>query len=485
LIDHNRQPMTFWREHPALFYALALLIGTSAPLFFGHYFWVALFLFYLLLHRAFPQIVVLFGAVFYGIHSEIPKDFETKNTQGIFSPSSIAIHQSPFTQQVRYQGTYIFDGKKLPCSIFFPKHKKRLKGNKSYQIEGILSKRGQEFIIKPKKWEKIPYSWSLAELRFKTKTGVKKYLSKKLESGPLSFLNAIATGTSPDRLLRYEFGRVGLQHILAISGFHFGILIAFFSYAFGYFLHSNWKIGALFLISTAYFIFIGSSPSVERSYITALFYLISKWISRPTTGLNLLGVAAAVELLFNPYIGGNIGFHLSFLSCLGILMFFPIIDQLAQKIIPKRTFEELSQFSLFDQHGYLLASFFRKVISLNLAISGVLIPLLLYHFHQFPLLSLVYNLFAPTLVGVIVILFLLALIFDFLFTPLSSCFFWITNALTKELLELIENPPLAMDISLYATNIPAWGVIFYLIMLGLLGIHWKNKEANSLRIREI
>ena len=469
---------SFWKENPALFYSLSLLIGTSAPLFFGHYLWVCLWCLYLILHRAYPQMLLLIASIFYGLSSQLPTDFETKEVVGIFSPTSVALHQTPFNKQLHYKGTFLLDGKKLPCSIYSTRKKGAPKANKNYMVEGKLTRRGYtDFMLKPKSWDAIPSSWSLAELRYKTKTAFKKTLSKNLASKRAhEFISAIATGEGADRLLRYEFARVGLQHILAISGFHFGILIAFLSYIFRFFLSRVWKIGALFVILSLYYVFIGSSASVERSYLTALFYLISKWISRPTSGINLLGVAAGIELIFNPLIASNIGFQLSFLSCFAILLFFPIVEQVLQRFLPKKSKSEIEALTVLDQHGYILSSFFRKIISLNLAISLVLIPLLLFHFHQFPLLSFVYNLFVPTCVGVIMVFFLLALVFSVLFAPLGACFYWITSKSTEFLLDIISNPPLAIDVSLYATNIPAWGVIGYLFFLGFFGIAWKSKS---------
>jgi len=421
--------------------------------------------------------ILLVASIFYGFYSQLPAELEAKEVVGIFAPSSVELHHSPFNKQIHYKGTFLLDGKKLPCSIYLPRKKGRPKANKSYVIEGKLSQRGPfDFMLKGKKWEAVPSSWSLAELRYKTKTAFKKTLSKNLASKrALEFISAIATGEGADRLLRYEFARVGLQHILAISGFHFGILIAFLSFIFRFFLSRVWKIGALFVIMSAYYVFIGSSASVERSYLTALFYLLSKWISRPTSGLNLLGVAAGIELIFNPLIANNIGFQLSFLSCFAILLFFPIAERLLQKVLPKRSKSEIEALTLFDQHGYILSSFFRKVISLNLAISLVLMPLLLFHFHQFPLLSFVYNLFVPTCVGVVMVLFLLALVFSVLFAPIGACFYWMTNGFTKFLLDIISNPPLAIDVSIQVTNIPAWGIICYLLILGFLGASWKSR----------
>ena len=76
-----------------------------------------------------------------------------------------------------------------------------------------------------------------------------------------------------DRLMQFEFGRFGLQHIMAISGFHFAILAGFFS--FGLHLMLNRRVANAFLIAllSTYFVFLGAGPSILRAWMTILITL--------------------------------------------------------------------------------------------------------------------------------------------------------------------------------------------------------------------
>lgn len=339
-------------------------------------------------------------------------------------------------------------------------------------MKGSLQQRGPyDFVLKAQDWKAVANTWSLAEMRYQMKENFRKILSKKLPTGKVAtFLSSITTGDVEDRMLRYEFGRLGLQHILAISGFHFGILIAFFAFCLRLFLSRTWKIGILFVCVNAYFFFVGSSPSVERSYLTALFYLIGQFFNRSTSGLNLLGCALGTEILCNPLVSNNMGFQLSFLSCFAILLFLPPLEKMLLSILPKRNQTEIQILTLFSKHGYLLSSFLRKAISLTLAVNCVLFPLLLYHFHQFPLLSFLYNLFFPFLIGIALFLLLTSLIFHVLFPPIAECLYWATNAFTNFLLELIAHPPLPIDFSIRLGEVSTTLVIGYLLILGFLRI---------------
>lgn len=454
---------SFWQSHPALLSAMSLLIGTSALLFCGHFYWVIFWGLYLLICKKSPQIILLSAAVLFGWVHILPTDFP-KETQAIFSPHSLQPYQSPFRKSLMYKGTLSLREGSVPCTIYYHgKQSERPFANQKYIVSGKLERQGDtNFTLRAKKWSPFGKSWSLGEIRYKSKERFRKYLSSKLISRNAGFLSSLTTGDVEDRLLRYEFSRLGLQHVLAISGFHFGALLAFSAFILGLFLPKRWKIWALMISISAYFLFVGSSPSVQRSWLVSLFYLMGSLLGRPTNGLNLLGCALTIELMLDPHSSANIGFQLSFLSCGAILMFYPLFDQSLQRFFPKRGSNDLEALDSVSKHGYLLSSFFRASISITLAVNLVLLPILLHHFHEFPLLSLLYNLFVPFLVTIDLFLLLLSLLFSILFPPISNLLFSMTDFFTTQILELVSYPPLALDYSIQAQNIPSWMICLYL-----------------------
>jgi len=314
-----------------------------------------------------------------------------------------------------------------------------------------------ESVFKPKEWISVEKTWSFAELRYQLKEKLRQFLDQKLHRPRTAFLlGSLITGDVEDRLLRFEFSRLGLQHILAISGFHFVILTAFCSFFLSLFLSYRWKIITLLFAVNAYFFFVGSVPAIQRGWITALFYLVGKLIGRHSTGLNLLGVSLLIAVLLDPLVGANLGFQLSFLSCFGILLFLPLF-RFSFKSSPH-------ELTLFSQHIYLLSAFLRQGLSLTLAVNLAILPLLLTHFHQFPLLGLLYNLFFPLLVNAALFGLLIALLVHLLFPPLADPFFFTMDWFTAQLLDLAAYPPVALDYSVRA-DFPAWAIPFYLFGL--------------------
>lgn len=458
----------FWQEHPALLIGLSLLIGSGSFLFWQapwNGVWPLLWIAYLISLRAWPHLPLVLGAIVYS-WCLYPTTMDDPKGLVYFSLHSLQPNTTPFHKNLVYQGTLFSKGSSIPCRISHPLEN-RPRADCDYLLAGhFMKKDSYSATFKAKEWIAVEKSWSLAELRYRSKEAFRKLLEKKLPSPrAATFLSSLITGDVEDRSLRYEFGKLGLQHVLAISGFHFSILIAFCSGFLQWFFRHRWTTILLLLLINLYFLFVGSLPAVQRSWLTASLYLVGKLIGRQTSGLNLLGVSLAIEVLLNPWISAHLGFQLSFLSCAGILLFYPKYEALLLPLAPRRNLGETLEFSLVSQHIYLLATWLRKGISLTLAVNTAILPLLLYHFHQFPLLGLLYNLFFPLLVSValfaLLFTFVIYLVVPFLAPPL----FFLTDRFTTELLNLTAYPPVALDYSLKISAFPAWMVPLYLFGL--------------------
>ena len=208
---------------------------------------------------------------------------------------------------------------------------------------------------------------------------------------------ALLTGNMQNRILSYQFGALGQQHLLAISGFHFALLTLFLAFVLKRFLSERALSIALIVLLTGYFFYMGSTPSIHRAWVGVLIFLFGKLFYLRPTALNALGVALISALILDPLVITEVGFQLSFGATLGILLFYNPFEQRLEAVLPKRTFKILKEVPFYDQVGYLLCAYIRKVCALNGAVLTFTLPLLLFHFHHFPLLSLVYNLFFPLL----------------------------------------------------------------------------------------
>lgn len=468
--------VAFWRLHPALLCGLTLLIGCGSILHLESYslfiplFWAL----YLLTMRKIPIVFLLGASMLYGAYHRPDPDPIKK---GYFSIGALKPHQSPFQKNLLYQGMLQTENSSIPCSVYAPFSKKHIRANSDYVLEGV-SKRidPHHLLFKPKSWKRVKNSWSMAELRFKAKERFRKFLKEKLKrKDTASFLSSMITGDVEKRFLRFSFAKLGLQHLLAISGFHFAILILFSSFFLKMCFTSRGTLFGLFLVVNLYFIFVGSLPAVQRSYLLALLYLSAILLGRNPNPLNLLGAAMLIELLFDPLVCGSIGFQLSFLSCSGILLFYRRFERFFKPVPISDTAP------MIEKHIRILSAFFRKAISLNLAVNLALLPLILYHFHTFPLLSLLYNLFFPPFVTVALFMLLSSLVVHLVAPPISGLFFSFTDFFTGEILDLSAYPPIALDYSIRVCHFPFEWVLIYLFTFLAISISIERNTSVPIR----
>jgi len=452
----------FWRECPALLIAVTLLIGTSGPIFWEwpwNFVLVGVWGIYLVFLRSWAFLCLL--AVGWVYSSSVCVGL-TGGDRVLFSISSVQPYASPFYKGLMYKGTLYGEGGAAPVSVCYKgKIGNHPPANRDYIVTGQLIQRDRhDYLFKAKDWEPVAGTFSLAEMRYQMKERFRIYLGKHLSPRCAAFLGSVTTGDVEDRLLRYEFGRVGLQHLLAISGFHFAILLGMCSFVCKRIFPGKGAVIFLLVVVNGYFLFVGSAPAVQRSWSVAQLYLLADGLRRSSSSLNLLGCGCILEIVLDPRVAGNLGFQLSFLSTSGILLLSPLIEKGLRYWLPKRSAEEIRELSVVEKVVYLIAATLRRSLSLNFAVNLMILPLLLYHFHQFPWLSLLYNLFIPALVGVG--LFVLCVSF------LVPVMFPVCDFFTCQILDLVSNPPLALDYSLRTNLIPGWAVPLYLLVL-LLG----------------
>ncbi len=116
----------------------------------------------------------------------------------------------------------------------------------------------------------------------------------------------------------------GIAHIFAVSGLHVGALFAFFLLILTKTKLKNLPELAKFLFMATLLIFYagicGFSSSVLRATVLCLVGYGWKLLGLQADSLQSLGISAVLIVLFSPTALFEIGFQLSFLACLGILL---------------------------------------------------------------------------------------------------------------------------------------------------------------------
>lgn len=470
----------FWTSHPALLIGISFLLGISAALFALPIWIVCFWALYLILLCKWAAFCLIPLASLYAwiLLGNQPQLSHPIACTAYFSISSLQTHSSPFHKDLVYKGTLYYERHALPCTVIW-KHKERPLADADYELSGLLIQRENfDYLFKANEYKPIANTWSLAEFRYRTKQAFSSFLHEKLHRPRTALLlSSLATGELDDRMLRFEFGRLGLQHLLAVSGFHFGVLLAFLSFILGFFLPHRWKWAFMLLFLTGYFLFVGSAPAVQRAWIVCSLVLAAKILRRPSKPLNVLGAALFIELALNPLVAAHLGFQLSFGCCFGILLLYQPIEKKLRTLLPQRPLSKSVRLSPISQALYLCSTTFRSAIAMTASVNTAILPLLFYHFGQFPLLGLLYNLFFPFFISLALFALMSALIIYSLVPVAAIPLFYSLDWFTAQLLDLVAYPPLLFDYSLYCPNFPLFLIPLYLFALFTYALHLQEDYA--------
>lgn len=480
----------FWNKYPALLYGLALLLGCAfafKPL--SIYFFPCLII-YSPIFSKMPKFRILlailfmiFGAFYSAGTLKFPHKPEKEfSGMALFKIDSFSRVSKHYGHSWLYKGTiqsFHFQNEviayNIPANIQLSSNLVPPKANRSYLIEGILREISPyKFVIIPNKdkpWIPIPWTFSFADFRYQAKQAVSNYIYKNYHSSHVAaFLVGIATGDFQDRLLSYEFSRFALQHIMAISGFHFAIVASLLNFILSIFFSPKKTAAILILLLTVYFSFLGWAPSIMRAWVSATLLLASTLFERKSSGLNSLGIGLMGILLLDPLACTSLGFQFSFASTAAILLVYSPIDKILQKLFPKRPLGVMIDMNSLNQHAYTFLNWSRAAISLTIAVNSVALPLTLYYFQKFPLMGLVHNLFFPFLVSISMIFLFFGSFVSFLIAPLGSLLHRMNEIYTQFVLNYTFNMPTTLDTYWRTSSISLNFIIMNLCILFIFGV---------------
>ena len=265
-----------------------------------------------------------------------------------------------------------------------------------------------------------------------------------------------------DRDLVQAYSNTGVVHIIAISGLHIAMIYGLIAWLFKIFGNSK-KIkitkAIVVIIVLWMFTFIaGNAPSILRSAVMFTFIVTGEVIARKTNIYNNLASSAFLILLLNPFSLWDVGFQLSYSAVLSIVLFSKHIRH------------------WFYLQNKLLQKLW-NLSSVTLSAQILTLPLILFHFHQFPTLFLISNLIAVPLSGLI----LYAEIFLLLVSPLNFLAVYVGKITTllinwlNNFIQYINQNPFA-QITFIQINI--WQTIFlYGFIAGIA--YWLLNKYNK------
>lgn len=124
--------------------------------------------------------------------------------------------------------------------------------------------------------------------------------------------------------VRQNYVAAGSMHILCVSGMHVGIIYLLAAALLSFLNRKKWmkvmKQILLLVLIWLYAMIAGLSPSILRSALMISFVIIGELLQRKGFAINSIAASAFVLLCVNPYNLFEIGFQLSYVAVIGIVV---------------------------------------------------------------------------------------------------------------------------------------------------------------------
>ena len=158
---------------------------------------------------------------------------------------------------------------------------------------------------------------------------VELYRGAGLQGEELAFFTALTLGDQSGLSdeLKDVYAGVGVSHVLALSGMHLTFLVGMLNVLLlNYCRKRLWHIlgiASALLLIWIYTFLAGLPPSLVRATVMYTLMLTGSLMGRSGFSVNSLALAAMLMLCGNPLLLYDVGFQLSFLAMVGILVLCP------------------------------------------------------------------------------------------------------------------------------------------------------------------
>lgn len=226
--------------------------------------------------------------------------------------------------------------------------------------------------------------------------------------------------------LRDTYSVSGASHVLALSGLHLGII-----YCMLWLLlpHRRWPAVSqtiILIVMWLYVLLVGMPVSVVRSAVMLTVYGLLSISHRNKMSVNALAFTAIVMLMWNPEWLFDIGFQLSFMAVLAILLFVPV-------------FEDVFSAKYLQEHR--LIRYVWGLVAVSVSAQIGVAPLLAYYFGRLSTYFLLTNFIVLPAAYIILGFSLIVL----LFPSLAYILLYIVDTLNAVLFRITAIPGSSID----------------------------------------
>lgn len=300
----------------------------------------------------------------------------------------------------------------------------------------------------------------ITELRRKFVAGTETALPEPLAPFVMGLL--VGQRANLPQATKNDLQRVGLTHIIAVSGANLTIILQAMRRLFGKRskrLSTMLTLGLMFV----FLLIAGASASIVRAAMVSTLSIFAAYYGRSFHPLSLITMAAAITAWANPvYIWNDLGWWLSFLAFFGVMVLAPLLQ---------------ARWSKSLVGGVALESLCAEVMSL---------PFILFIFGQMSRVGLLANVLVVSLIPIAMLLGLISGLAGMLIPTLAGWFAWPAVIVLNYMLDvahILSNLP-HIFIEGIGLNLLQMLVI-YSCIIGLVTALWFKKHPKSAIITDM
>jgi competence protein ComEC len=319
-----------------------------------------------------------------------------------------------------------------------------------------------------------PLRAELLDFREQAQIEIAQLLPDPQASLLAGILLGIESGISAD--VREAFNATGATHVIAISGSNMVILAGLIQSICLRLIKKPRVVAAITITGVlGYAVFVGGDAAVMRAAIMTTLGLVATQLYRQTFGLASLSFAALLMTAINPLALWDVGFQLSFLATLGLILYVePLQNWLEKGLL--RVFPETTA----QQVVALVSDAFVVTVAAQISTT----PIMAYTFERFSLVSLPVNFLIIPAQTPLMVLGGIGVLAGLIFQPLGQIFAWgswVFLSWTLWIVRLFARLPNASLVVEEISPAAVWGI--YLLMLAVT-VYAQLPDERRKKLRE-
>jgi competence protein ComEC len=282
-------------------------------------------------------------------------------------------------------------------------------------------------------------------------------------------LLGIESGIAPE--VREAFNATGTTHVIAISGANLAILAGLVSSVARRFLSERATAGVTIAAVLVYAMFVGGDAAVLRAAIMTTLGLVAAQLGRQTYGLASLSFAALLLTAINPLTLWDVGFQLSFLATLGLILYVEPMQRWLGSTFERFATAEAARKTIGALSDSLLVTIAAQIATA---------PIMAYHFGRFSPISLPVNLLIVPVQAPLMALGGLGVLLAMVIWPIGQVVTWGSWLFLSYTLAVVRA---GVRLPWASLDVHMTGAAVFALYVALFGTSWLAIQPQSDRAR--